>query len=188
MNHPFEEVYHSSPVQGLTLIAPHVSTHGQNWVYATSSEVMSSVFLGREGGDFTCATGTLDGVPYIVERFKGAIECRYGGVHGSLYTLPGRSFMAGRTSWSHDLVSEEAVMPLREERVDDAGDYLLRLVAEGRLTVKFYPDRFAGMPDDDEDLVERAAALNSVGRLKKYHPHLVDRALEAISNGKHGDH
>ena len=186
MNHPFEEVYHCSPVQGLALITPRVSTHGRCWVYATGSEVMSAVFLGREGGDFTCAAGTINGMPYLVERFEGAIKRRYGGIRGSLYTLPGRGFVAGRTTWSHDLVSEEAVTPLCETRVDDAQDYLLRLAAEGLLTVKSYPDRFAGMPDDDEDLVGRAVAGGSVDRLRKYHPHLVARALEAIANGKYG--
>lgn len=185
MNHSFEEVYHCSPVQWLMLITPRVSTHGQNWVYATGNMVMSSVFLGREGGDFTCATGTLDGAPYIAERFEGAIDRRYGGIRGSLYTLPGHSFMEGRTTWSHDLVSEEAITPLRETRVDNAKDYLLRLAAEGRLIVKFYPDRLAGNSDDDEDLVERAAVWNSMERLRKYHPHLVGRALEAISSGKY---
>lgn len=149
MNHAFGEVYHCSPVQGLTLISPRVSTHGQNWVYATGNMVMSSVFLGREGGDLTCATGTLDGTPYVAERFEGAIDCRYEGIRGSPYTLPGHSFMEGRTTWSHDLVSGEAVTPFRETRVDNAKDYLLRLAAEGRLIVKFYPDRLAGISDDE---------------------------------------
>jgi len=186
MSHAFAEVYHCSPVQGLTLISPRVSTHGQKWVYATGDMIMASVFLGREGGDFTCATGTVDGMPYLVERFEGAMERRYGSIRGSLYTLPGRGFVAGRTTWSHDLVSEESVTPLRETRVDNANDYLLRLAAGGRLIVKFYSDRFAGMPDDDEDLVERAATWNSMDRLRKYHPSLVDRALEAIASGKYG--
>lgn len=188
MNHSFEVVYHCSPVQGLTHITPRVSTHGQCWVYATGDKVMSAVFLGREGGDFTCATGTINGMPYMVERFQGAIERRYGGVQGSLYTLPGHSFQAGRTTWSHDLVSEEAVAPLCETRVDNAKDYLLRLAEEERLTIKFFPDRFAGMPNDDEDLVQRAAAQRSVDRLRKYHPHLVDRALAAIASGKYEGH
>ena len=186
MNHLFDEVYHCSPVQGLTRITPRVSTHGQSWVYATKDKVMSSVFLGREGGDFTCATGTLNGRPYIVERFEGAIERRYGSVQGSVYTLPGHSFVAGRTTWSHDLVSEEAVAPLCETRVDNARDHLIQLAAEGLLIVKFYPDRFAGMPDDDEDLVERAAVWNSIEGLRKYHPGLVDRALDALASGKYG--
>jgi len=83
-------------------------------------------------------------------------------------------------------VQEGAVVPLRETRVDDAKDYLLQLAAVGQLTVKFYPDRSAGMPDDDEDLVERATVSNSMDRLRKYHPGLVDRALEAIASGKYG--
>ena len=186
MNYPFEVIYHCSPVQGLTRMAPRVRTHGQNWVYATGDMVMASVFLGREGGDFTCATGTLDGAPYVVERFEGAIERRYGGIRGSLYTLPGRGFLAGRTTWGQDLVSEEAVVPLHETRVDDAKEYLLRLAAESRLIVKFYPERFVGMSADDEDLVERAAVWGGMDRLRKYHPGLVDRTLEAIASGKYG--
>lgn len=121
----------------------------------------------------------------MVERFHGAIELRYGGVQGSLYMLPGYGFEAGRTTWSHDLVSEEAVAPLCETRIDNARDYLLRLAAEERLTVKFFPDRFAEMPEADEDLVERAAVWHSIEVLRKYHPHLVDRALEAIASGKY---
>lgn len=185
MNHSFEAVYHCSPVQGLTRIVPRVSTHGRIWVYATGDIVTSSVFLGRAGGDFTCGTGSVNGVPYVLERFDGAIDYRYGGVRGSLYTLPGASFVAGRTTWGSDLVSEEAVVPISEMRVEDAKEHLLRLAAEGRLTVKLWPDRFAGVPDDDEDLVERAVVWNGLDRLREYHPSLVGRALEAIASGKY---
>ena len=124
-------------------------------------------------------------MPYVVERFKGAIERRYGGIPGSFYTLPGLSFVAGRTTWSHDLVSEEAITPLCETRIEDAKNYLLRLAADGLLAVKFYPHRFAGMPDDDEDLVEQAVTWNKLDRLKKYHPGLVSRALEATASGRY---
>ena len=185
MNHPFQRVYHCSPVQGLTLITPRISTHGQCWVYATGDEVMASVFLGREGGDFTCATGMVSGMPYLVERFVGALDLRYGGIRGSLYTLPGDSFFAGRTTWGCDLVSEEPAVPMSETRVDDARKYLLGLAAEGKMLINLYPNRLPGAPKDDEDLVKRAA-LGSMGGLKKYHPHLVDRALEAIASGKYG--
>ena len=137
-------VYHCSPTQGLTLLTPRVSTHGESWVYATDDIVMSAVFLGRRGGDFTCATGTLNGHPYLVERFPDAIDLRYKGIKGSIYVLPVQGFVAGKTSWSKDLVCSDAMTPLREIRVDDAKDYLLGLAAEGKLTLKFHPDRLVG--------------------------------------------
>lgn len=53
----FKKVYHASSKQGLKKIIPHESTHEKKWVYATKNLVMSAVFLGRLGGDFTCSVG-----------------------------------------------------------------------------------------------------------------------------------
>lgn len=186
MSEDATRLYHASPVQGLTRLVPRVGTHGQNWVYATDDLAVAAVFLGRLGGDFTCASGIYDGVPYLCERFAGALERRYGSACGSVYIVPGENFRAGQTSYSKDFVSSEAVEPFDEIKVDDARDYLLRLAAEGRILVKFYPERFC-IAKDDEDLVEKAVRMcrqsgeEVLEQVKDFHPQLLGRVVEAIA-------
>lgn len=189
MGQQVNQLYHASPVQGLTRITPHISTHGQRWVYAADDPAVAAVFLGRLGGDFTCASGVYQGVPYLCERFAGAFERRYGSRQGSVYVLPGSSFLAGQTSYSKDFVCPEPVKPLHEIRVDNARDYLLQLASESQLIIKFYPERFC-IPKDDEDLVEKAmriylrAGKEALVQVLDFHPQLLERVMKAIKELK----
>lgn len=186
MSHEAERVYHASPVQNLTKIVPHVSTHGQRWVYATDDMAVAAIFLGRLGGDFTCASGIYQGRPYLCERFAGAFDRRYGAASGSIYVLPAADFLAGQTSYSKDLVCSRSVKPLEEIKIANAKGYLLRLAAEDKLVIKFHPERFC-IPDDDEDLVQKAVRMyqrgsnNVLEQVEDFHPHLLRRVREAIA-------
>ena len=190
-----KKVYHASQVQGLKRIIPCRSTHGQRWIYATRDPVMAAVFLGTRGGDFTCAVGRDPGTgkPFICERFAGAFELRYAGIRGSIYVLPGERFVAGRTSWDEELVCAIPMTPLEEIKIADAKDYLLELARTGKLIIKFYPEKIAGIPEDDEDLVYRAVIWSRrfgesvIEELRKYHPHLVPRVEQALKEGKYRD-
>lgn len=188
-----KEAYHSSRAQGLKKIIPQKSTHGESWVYATRDIVMAAAFLGTLGGDFTCAVGrdTETGKPFICERFAGAFDLRYDNVQGAIYVLPGARFVAGKTQWNEEVVCSEAVTPIREIQVDNAKEYLLQLAGEGRLVIKFYSEKVAGIPEDDEDLVYRATIWHRrfgdeiLNRVNRYHPHLLERVLQAIEEGKY---
>lgn len=125
-------LYHASPIGGLTQLVPHVGTHGYAWVYATPDIVISSLFLGRLGGDLTCSIGIVGRHPYARERFFGAFDLRYDIGSGLLYRLSAEGFASGKTSWRQDWVCEEPVFPLREIVVDDVRGHLLGLVGEGR--------------------------------------------------------
>lgn len=186
-------VYHSSGARGLTVLEPWQSSHGERWVYATRDVVMAAAFLGTLGGDFTCAVGRDDetGVPFIRERFEGAFDLRYHQVSGSIYVLPGDTFVGGETGWEEEVVSREAVTPLEEIRVGDAKAYLLELAKEDKLIIKFYPEKIAHVPEDDEDLVywavieHKKLGTAALTRLKEYHPHLLERVLQAIEEKKY---
>mgnify|MGYP007109717763 CR=1 FL=1 len=179
------------------MLKPRRSTHGR-WVYATKDPVLAACFLGSLGGDFTCAVGRDPdtGKPYICERFQGAFELRYRGVSGSIYVLPGGSFLEGKTPWEEEVVSPEPVVPLREIRVPDAAEYLLRRELEEKLLIVRYPRRIAGIPEDDEDLVCRAVIwyrrFRPLGflvlrELSRYHPHLLPRVRRALAEGRYSD-
>jgi len=189
----YQKVYHSSQRQGLIQIEPRTSTHGVPWVYACWDRIMSAVFLGTKGGDFTCAVGRdhNTGLPYICERFEGALNLRYKGVSGSIYTLPGATFEAGMTSFPEEVVSEAAAIPVHEEQVADAKQFLLGLGDANQILLVRYPDRVAGIPQDDQDLVEKAALwIRQYGdrfqdQVKRYHPSLVSRVLEKLDATGH---
>ncbi len=54
------------------------------------------------------------------------------------------------------MVSPVPLTPLEEIPVEDAAEYLLGLEREGKLLIVRYPEKIAGIPEDDEDLVLRA--------------------------------
>lgn len=179
-----EPVYHASPVQGLERLEPRPGTHQQAWVYAVRDRAMAAPFLAQGGGgDFACGIGrdAETGLPYLCERFAGAFERVFAGKSGSIYTLEGVGFVSGQTSWSEELVSEQAVVSLGEQRIADAWVYLQDLARQRRLLALRYPEKIAGIPEDDEDIVKKAAEwTESFGKevlvaLKRDHPQLVAR-------------
>ena len=156
-------VYHASAQSGLRVIRPHVSTHGQSYVYACPDPDMAAAFLSGHGGDLTCQVGRCRGLPYIVERYKGAWEERYRGRGGSLYTLPAGTFISLATMWEEEVVSTEAV-PVREEtRVPDVEAFLLDLANRGRLWIARFPGRVPCLPADERDYVRKLAGFIRVG-------------------------
>ena len=134
-----EYVYHASPVQGLEIIHPMISTHGRRWIYAAKDSIMASVFLGRLGGDLTCKVGRFD-LPFICEMYPGAFDLRYANKKGSLYKLDPDFFVGRRTSWLEDFVSPKDVVPIEEKRVDMIKQYLMNLKDSGLIIIKFFPE------------------------------------------------
>jgi hypothetical protein len=186
-------VYHSSPTQGLNVITPNKSTHGQDWVYATKSIEMTAVFLSRYGGDFTCTPGwdNKQNKAYICERYQGAFDERYKNKKGSIYVLPSTTFSSGKTSWKAEVVSLVEVIPLNEIVINDLKQYLLVLLDEGKLDIKYYPYKHPWFPQDDEDLVEKGIRWTrqfgdqTLDQIKKFHPNLLDRVNEGLRLNKY---
>lgn len=183
-------VYHCSNQSNLKILKPNISTHAKNWLYATKDPIMSAVFLGTKGGDFTCAVGrdSRTTIPYICERFEGAFNLRYEGITGSIYTLPGEKFHVNHTTWNEEVVCNRAVIPLKETKIKNAKNYLLNLEKNNELIIKFYPEKIDGIPHNDKDLVERAVIWTKkfgnqiLDEIKKYHPHLLEKILNELNN------
>lgn len=133
-------LYHVSPVAGLTLLEPRVSTHGRAYVYALANPVTALLFGARQDDfDFIISTDA-GGRPTICECYPGALAQKYGGVSCALYTVDEAGFRRGMTSWDAELVSESAV-PVRSET--PVPDLLRRLEAEeaaGTLEIVRYRD------------------------------------------------
>ncbi len=180
-------VYHSSSISGLEMIRPSVSTHYKKWVYATKDIVMTAVFLGTLGGDLTCQVGRdkVSGLPYICERLKGAFEKRYNEVKGYIYTLSAAGFLENQTSWDEEVVCPGEVPVLHEVKIDNAKEYLLSLTQQGKLIIKYYPDRIDDIPDDDNDLVMKCISWiqdnpRYMELVEKFQPNLVERIKSGL--------
>ena len=182
-------VYHASPKQGLDIIQPKESTFPDKLVYACEDKVMTAFFLGKELGDFSCSIKRLTetGLPAICERFKGALELRYDHP-ASMYWLDGSAFYRrGEPYWKEEVVSERAVVPIKEEKIANAKDYLLELAKEGKIILARYPEKIRGYKEDDEDLVIKAVKFIKMGkkdvleRIRPHHPGLIDRILKKLN-------
>ncbi len=174
-------VYHGSNIQGLKIIRPSKSTHRQEWVYATKDPVICALFLSGIGGDFTCQVGrdAATGLPYVCERFNGAFSFRYEGKRGSIYVLPGKGFLRGKTSWEEEVVCPFAVQPIGEILVPDVSKYLAQMAEQRKLILKHFPQKIDDIPEDDSDLVQKAvlwtkrSGKHILGQVERYHPHLL---------------
>jgi hypothetical protein len=182
-----KKVFHATSVQGLMQIKPSSSTHGISWVYAARDWVMASVFISQVGQDFSCTVGreARSGLPFVCERFPGAISTRYGGRQGAIYTLPAVHFEPGRTAWLEELVSPLPVSPVAEVMVDEAAQFLYLLEAAKKLVIYRYPDRPEGTPADDSDLLERGLlwyrteGASALQQIEQWQPGLIGRILRA---------
>ena len=181
-------VYHGSVTSNLKLIEPQKSTHGKEWVYATKEISVCTLFISGLGGDFTCSIGrdNISDKIYLCERFNGAFDYRYSEKSGSVYVLPSISFSEGKTSWDEEVVSEIAVVPVEEIFIPDIKEYLLQLEKQGKLIIKYFPEKINEIPEDDEDLIERAVIwTNQFGdrileQVKLYHPDLLCKIIEKL--------
>ncbi len=180
-------VYHASSTQGLKVIAPRQSTHGQPWVYATTDIALAALFICSNGGDLSCSVGYLNGQLHICERWPGAFDELYDGRSGSIYVLAGQTFRQGMTSFAGEVVSEMEIPVLDEILVADAKKYIVDLQTAGRLTIYRYPDRPSCYPVDDQDLVNKAVSFSRHHAkavkeyLERHHPHLLQRVQEAMN-------
>lgn len=167
-----------------------MSTHGHAFVYAMRFPAQAIAFLGNVD-DLHVAKEVAGSRMEITERHANALA-KYQGIHGSVYTLPGNAFETGQTNWEHELVSTQPVAVLSEWRVEDALQELLHFETKGTIRIYRYPDRANYIPEDDSDLVEKAAIFanwkgNEVSirkRFRQYHPHLVER-LDTLIGSPH---
>lgn len=184
----YKDIYHGSSKQGLKLIAPRLSSHGKKWVYATSDIAIASVFIRKYLlGDIATMMGVTPHT-YVCERFEGALKLLYQGVKGSIYTLPGEFFRQKEETYELEVVSDQAVIPFNEVKIEDNLEFLRQLEQKSKLKIYRYPSRPTFVPEDDEDLVMKAVFWSkrpggvALQAIEKFHPHLITRVNSILEN------
>lgn len=111
-------VYHGSPIQGLDIINPNISTHNKSYVYATRNYILALIFSVK-WDDFDILLSKENKKIVLRESYKDAFYKIFKNKSGSIYHLPDTTFKLNKTSFSSELVSIKSVKVLREDKIDD---------------------------------------------------------------------
>jgi len=188
----YQEVYHGSHEQGLKYLEPRKGTHRKEWLHAAKRIAQAALYIrkGSVGGDFGCskweAPKTKQSI--FLERFSGAFDQLYDGAKGSIYILPGETFISNEMCFDQEVISESKVMPKKEIVINNSKEYILELEKKGDVIIYLYPNRPESIPMDDEDIVmktviwARQFGEDEIDRLGKYQPGLVSRVRKIYHN------
>lgn len=180
-------LYHGSTIGGLKTLNPHKSTHDFKYVYATPYIGIAVAYMAKFT-DFDISTGTINGVPYIAERYKDALKSLFK-KKGYIYTVDPTNFVSsdlvaqnsGFKLRSFEVVSKTPVKVVSIEEVSHPYNYIMS-IPKSELVVYTYPNKPNFIPKDDSDLIEKANNLymkfNDPGiykELYKKHPKLLKK-------------
>lgn len=182
-------VYHGSHIPDLKVIKPHKSTHQQNWVYATSSKAVATIFLSNKHSDLYYYLGgnDEDNNLVLVERKKGMFKDIFN-VSGSIYKLSSKNFLNGITGWSMEVVSNREEQVLEEEKITDVYEELIKFNDEGKIKLYLFPNRPSYIPLDNSDLIPKVIRWSKkglkIGNFFELYPELTDRFYEELEKTK----
>lgn len=148
-------VYHASQQAGLIRLLPRASTHGTPYVYAINHR-LTALFFGTPKDDFDLLLDEEAGRPVVYECYPNALERVYSGKPCSLYTLGEEGFLAFQTGWEPELVCPEPAAVVREERIGDILEEILRGASRGECTVHRHSEDEAYQEMLREELGSRA--------------------------------
>ena len=156
-------LYHASPVPGLTVLEPHVSTHGTAYVYALDNAATALLF-GAPKDDFDLLTDERDGVPIVWECRPNALREVYACKACSLYTVAEDGFLSGQTGWRPEHVCASPVPVVSEERIPVLYERLLVAQRRGACVLNRFRADAEYRAFLREELRERIAAFGLTER------------------------
>ena len=168
-------VYHGSTKQNLTEIKPKKN----DLIYATKDKIICALFIRNTKtghGSFSRSFGHEKNIPFVVERYKNALEDMYDEVSGSIYILDSQSFFEDKLKWQ--MVSQKPVQVIEEIKIDNVKNFLIDLEKQKLLKIYRYPEKPKCIPADDTDLVKEVLKFNSLKKLYEFKQLFPDLYLE----------
>ena len=173
-------VYHGSNTPNLKTINKRKSTHMKEWVYATPSKAIATIFLSKKGGDlyYSLSGNGIDEPIKLVERkpgmFKEIFNC-----DGYIYKLDSKNFKSGLTNWSAEVVSDKDEEVISSEYIENIYEELLKLNQENKIKLYLYPNRPEFIPLDNSDLIPKVINWKNNGfdisKFYELYPELVEK-------------
>ena len=131
-------LYHVSPIAGLKILQPRVSTHGKAYVYAVENMVTGLLFGVRHDDFDFIISNNEKGTPILYECYPDALKSVYQGKNCSVYYINDDGFQRNKTSWDVELVCENEVQVIDERKIDDLYNRLLDEEKHGNLIIHRY--------------------------------------------------
>ena len=156
-------VYHGSKIKGLKEIKRRKSTHQKEWVYATPSKVLATIFMGNGNDLFYDLSGNgVDKPIILVERKPNMFKTIFD-ESGSLYYLDSKNFLSNQTNWSGEVISNYDEIVIKEEYINNVYDELIKMAQNNELQLYLYPNRPKRIPLDNSDLIPKVIDWESKG-------------------------
>ena len=114
----------------------------KEWVYATPSKAIATIFLSSKGNDlyYKLSGAAISEKIELVERkphmFKSIFDCS-----GYIYKLDSKNFLTGLTNWSGEVVSLENEKVISYKYISNVYDELIKLNNDGKIKLYLYPNR-----------------------------------------------
>lgn len=174
-------LFHGSHEPNLKELEPRVSTHGIKCVYATNMHIMAVILSAdrNKSHDGHIASGTINGLPYISEVHKGALNDAYKGVKSSIYTVSSKGFHHNTKMTNFEFINPNPVSVLKEEVILDLLSELERAEKEGRLFIKRFKSDKEISPTSDEIDKFTSKYVNESGKYDKNDD--VDKIIRSLS-------
>ena len=155
------KLYHVSKIPNLTVLQPHVSTHGKAYVYATPNVECSLFFGGNMSfGDFDGIYGVDNNIAYFYEAYKGALKRRFDNAVCYIYEVDPSTFIEGKTTFNGELVSEKPVKILNCKKIESIYNILLELNNQSKIILHFYQDSEEYKNIIDAHIADRIVRFN----------------------------
>lgn len=147
--------YHGSPIAGIKTLQPHVSNHGEAWVYLSSKPENTLVYLSNaiekyhkdnglhyEGHFYKWASYGFnkEGILVVEEYYPHATEETYKGISGYIYCAHNVEDYITQKDIPYAAVSSKPIQVTSVEYIPDAYEELLKLEQQGRIIIRRYEE------------------------------------------------
>lgn len=134
------KIYHVSKTHGLSIIEPHICSHNKAYVYA-SYHLETALLFGGElwtDWDFIYKRNYETGELTFSEAYPNIFQKTFKGKNCSLYELEDSGFLEGQTNMWDEIVSLNTTKVIREIKIDDLADEIMRLGENNKIKVELY--------------------------------------------------
>ncbi len=182
--------YHGSPKGNIKQLKPQVSTHGKEYVYLSTNEVVATLYT-VSNNFYTYGFDEASGVPVYTEYFPGALKEIYCGKVGHMYRCSVDKPVFNPTNIGCAFVCQEPVDVIDEIKIQDVYKRLMEFVDGGLLILRRYEELSEKHIQFIEEQIENEIIDKELGQgdteyskfIRKYFPQIIDKVIGQSDSG-----
>jgi hypothetical protein len=137
---------------------------------------------------FSVGKDIKNGVYFLCERQENSLFTSLKEKKVLMYQYNYPNFDKVDTCWIDRVNLTESCEVVKELVITDLYEHIIELRRKDLLLISFYPNKINGIPEDDQDLVDRAVFQyrmyggSILDAIMKHQPQLLDRVLQGIKS------